>query len=62
MNAVTVRDSYPIPRIDMCIVLLQEVHISSTLNANLGYRHIAMDDKDVEKTAVVIHHNLCMYS
>ncbi|CAN8061906.1 unnamed protein product [Agarophyton chilense] len=37
LNSVTVRDSYPIPRMDECIDSLGDAQISTTLDANCGY-------------------------
>ena len=37
LNALTIRDSYPIPRIDECIDSLGEAKVFSTLEANVGY-------------------------
>lgn len=47
-NAVTVRDSYPSPRIDECIDSREVSRIFSTLDANSGYRQIVMD-KEMSK-------------
>lgn len=37
LNAVTVRDSYPIPRMDECIDSVGEAKLFITLDANSGY-------------------------
>ena len=58
LNAVTLRDSYPIPRMDECIDTLGDAKIFSTLDCNSGYWQIMMDDADKEKTAFVTHQGL----
>ena len=37
LNSMTVRDAYPIPRIDKCIDSLSDAVIFSTLECNSGY-------------------------
>lgn len=58
LNAVTERDSYPIPRMEKCIVLLGKTKMFLTLDANSGYWQIEMDNKDVDKTVFVTQHGL----
>lgn len=62
LNAVTARDSYPILRMDDYNDLLGEAQMFSTLGANLRYWQIEMEDKDIDKTAFVTHHELLKYS
>ena len=40
LNALTLRDSYPIPRMDECMDSLGEARIFTTLDANCGYWQI----------------------
>lgn len=61
LNAVTVRESYPILRMDECIDSLVRAKLFSTLHANSGYRQIEMDKNDVEKTAFVSCNGLYKY-
>ena len=58
LNAVTLRDSYPIPRMDECIDSLGDAKIFSTLDCNSGYWQIEIDEDDQEKTAFVTHQGL----
>jgi hypothetical protein len=37
LNTVTVRDSYPLPRMDECIDSLRDARVCSTLYCNSGY-------------------------
>jgi Reverse transcriptase (RNA-dependent DNA polymerase) len=51
LNEVTVKDAYPIPRIDEILDSLCGAPIFSTLDATSGYYQLAMNDSDIEKTA-----------
>ncbi|KAF9763839.1 Retrovirus-related Pol polyprotein from transposon [Nosema granulosis] len=51
LNEVTVRDSYPMPRVDE---ILDEMHgdkFFTKLDAISGYHQVRMHEKDIEKTA-----------
>ena len=50
LNAVTVRDAYPIPRMDECTDSLGDAQIFSALDANTGYWQIPIATKDQDKT------------
>ena len=58
LNAITVRDSYPIPRMDECMDSLGTAKTFSTLDANSGYWQVEIDPKDRDKTAFTSHHGL----
>jgi hypothetical protein len=49
LNAVTVRDSYPLPRMDECIDSLGDASVFSTLDCNSGYWQILVDPTDMDK-------------
>ena len=51
LNRVTVKDAYPMPRIDEILDSLCGATVFSTLDATSGYYQLAMDEKDIEKTA-----------
>jgi hypothetical protein len=55
LNALTVKDSYPSPRMDECLDSLGDATIFSTLDCNSGYWQIAMAEEDMDKTAFVTH-------
>ena len=55
LNAITVRDSHPILRMDECIDSLGDARIVSTLNANSGYWQIQIEPKDQYKTTFTTH-------
>jgi Reverse transcriptase (RNA-dependent DNA polymerase) len=58
LNAATVRDSYPLPRMDECINSLGEAKIFTTLDCNSGYLQIPVRPKDREKTTLTSHEGL----
>jgi len=55
LNEVTVRDVYPLPRMDDCVDLLGDAKVFSTLDCNSGYWQIPVADKDRDKTTFVCH-------
>ena len=61
LNTATVRDSYPIPRMDECIDSLGEAKVFTTLDCNSGYWQIPVSKRDVEKTAFVSHSGLYQF-
>lgn len=62
LNAVTIRDSYPIPRMDECIDSLGDAQVFSTLDCNSGYWQIEVETEDRPKTAFVTHHGVYQYT
>lgn len=62
LTAVTVQDSYPIPRMDECTDCLGTVNVFSTMDANSSYQQTILDEKDVDKTAFVTHNGLFWYT
>jgi Reverse transcriptase (RNA-dependent DNA polymerase) len=55
LNAITVKDTYQLPRMDECIDSLGEAVVSTTLDCNSGYWQIPVDPIDREKTAFTSH-------
>lgn len=54
-NAITRRDSYPIPRMDECPDSLGDAQIFTTLECNNGYWHVEVDEPDRDKTTFTDH-------
>ncbi len=61
LNEMTVRDSYPLPRMDECIDSLGEAKVFSTLDAYAGYWQMPVKAKDRAKTAFVCHAGTYQY-
>ena len=55
LNERTVKDSYPIPRMDECLDSLGEARVFSTLDCNAGYWQIPVAREDRGKTAFTCH-------
>jgi len=55
LNTVTVKDAYPLPRMDDCIDSLGEAAIFTTLDCNSGYWQIPVAQEDRDKTAFISH-------
>ena len=58
LNALTIRDSYPLPRMDECIDSLGEATVFTTLDANAGYWQMPLAHRDRAKSAFVCHSGL----
>lgn len=55
LNALTVRDTYPIPRMDECIDSLGDAKVLTTLDCNAGYWQISLRREDWDKSTFVCH-------
>jgi hypothetical protein len=58
VNIITVRDSYPLPRLYECIDSLGDANIFTTLDCNSGYWQIPVRPGDREKTTSTSHEGL----
>ena len=55
LNALTVKYSYPLPRIVECLDTLGDAAIFSTLDCNRGYWQIPVAEADTDKTTFTCH-------
>lgn len=62
LNALTIHHSYPLPRMDECISSLGEAQVFSTLNANIRYWQIEVEESDKEKKAFTYHLGLHQFT
>ncbi|UYV65871.1 K02A2.6-like, partial [Cordylochernes scorpioides] len=58
LNNVTVKDVYPIPRIDEVLDTLQGSKYFSAIDLKSGYWQVEVEEKDKEKTAFTTAHGL----
>lgn len=62
LNAVTVRDSYPIPRMEECRESFGKERIFPSLDANSRYWKAEVGEKVVDKTAFAANNGLPKYA
>ena len=61
LNERTVKDSYPLPRIDDCLDALSGAKLYSVFDLRSGYYQLEMDPADAHKTAFVTRRGLYAY-
>ena len=61
LNTVTVKDAYPLPRIDDCIDSLAGKELFCTLDMNSGYWQIPIAPEDRHKTAFITRYGLYQF-
>lgn len=62
LNAVTVRNSHPLPQMNKRVVSLGIANVFLTLDANNGSLQRECDDRDMDETAFVKHNHLYRYT
>ena len=58
LNEVTIKDAYPIPRIDETLDALGSAKWFSTLDLSSGYWQVALDEDDKDKTSFIVRNGL----
>ena len=61
LNDVTVKDSYPLPRINDCLDALSGGKYFSAFDLRSGYFQVKMDERDKEKTSFVTRSGLYQF-
>ena len=54
LNAVTKKDCYPLPRIDVCLDTLNNSQLFSAFDLRSGYHQVQMHPDDAEKTSFIL--------
>ncbi|KAG1941073.1 interleukin-1 receptor accessory protein-like 1-A [Pimephales promelas] len=62
LNDLTIKDAYPLPKIEECLDVLGGAKTFSTLDLQSGYWQIEMNRKDRSKTAFVARYGLYEYT
>jgi hypothetical protein len=58
LNEVTVKNKYPLPRIDDLFDQLQGACVFSKINLRSGYHQLKVQECDIPKTALVLRYGL----
>ena len=58
LNSVTVKDCFPLPKIEECLDNLAGNTLFSTLDMNSGYWQLNLDEQDKHKTAFITKYGL----
>jgi hypothetical protein len=61
VNELTVKDAYPLPRIDMCLDCLSSASIFSVMDLQSGYRQLEIAESDRDTTAFITKYGLYGY-
>ena len=62
LNERTIKDAYPLPRIDMCLDCLSSAKIYSTIDLQSAYMQLEVAEEDRQKTAFITKYGLYEYS
>jgi hypothetical protein len=61
LNAVTIKNKYPLPRIDILFDQLAGAQVFSKIDLCSGYHQIKIHAKDIPKTAFMMRYGLYEY-
>jgi hypothetical protein len=61
LNAVTIKNKYPLPRIDILFDQLARAQVFSKIDLRFGYHQIKICDEDIPKTAFSTRYELYEY-
>jgi hypothetical protein len=61
LNAVTIKNKYPLPRIDILFDQLARAQVFSKIDLRFGYHQIKIRAEDIPKTAFMMRYDLYEY-
>ena len=61
LNERTIKDAYPLPRIDMCLDCLSSAKVFSTIYLQSAYMQLEVAEDDIYKTAFITKYGLFEY-
>jgi hypothetical protein len=61
LNVITIKNKYPLPRIDILFDQLAGDHVFSMIDLRSGYHQIKIRAKDIPKTAFSVRYGLYKY-
>jgi hypothetical protein len=61
LNEVTIKNKYPLPRIDILFDQLTGARVFSKIDLRPGYHHICIRPEDIHKTAFTTRYGLFEY-
>ncbi|CAF1030452.1 unnamed protein product [Brachionus calyciflorus] len=61
LNEVTIKDSYPLPRIDDTVDAFGGSYVFSTMDCAGGFLQVPLAEEDKEKTSFIANHNLYQF-
>ena len=61
LNERTIKDAYPLPRIDMCLDCLASAKVFSTIDLQSAYMQLEVAEEDRHKTAFITKYGLFEY-
>ena len=62
LNQMTIKDAYPLPRIDEIFTSLHNAYCFVALDLLMGYQQIPIREEDRPKTAVITHKGLYVFN
>lgn len=62
LNEVTIKNKYPLPRIDDLFDQLREAHVFSKIDLRSGYHQLKIRNSDIPKTAFTTRYGLYEYT
>jgi hypothetical protein len=61
LNQVTIKNKYPLPRIEVLFEQLRGAQVFSKIDLNSGYHQLRIREEDIEKTAFCTRYGHSLY-